>query len=125
MPQKSCHPTSIARAGSARTARSATLSASATSSGDAEGARPAKGNRRARRAGRSSSATRRSSCCGVASLQATRVGLSGSYDLIAMVPNDSECRSVAESGAATLVYRSTGKNPFVLSRYPVLVFAQP
>jgi hypothetical protein len=53
------------------------------------------------------------------------VGLAGSYDLIAMVANDAVCRGVAEGGAATLVYRPSGANAFLLSRCPVLAFATP
>jgi len=42
-----------------------------------------------------------------------------------MVANDDTCRPVAESGAATLVFRSAGRPAFQLGRCPVLAFARP
>jgi hypothetical protein len=56
---------------------------------------------------------------------ASRIGLAGSYDIVAMVANDELCRPVAESGAATLVYRQSGRPAFLLGRCPVLAFARP
>jgi hypothetical protein len=55
---------------------------------------------------------------------ATRIGFAGTYDLVAMVANDDTCRPVAESGAATLVFRSSGSRAFMLGRCPVLAFAR-
>jgi hypothetical protein len=53
------------------------------------------------------------------------VGMAGGHDLVAMVPNDATCRPVAESGHATLVYRSVGDDAYRLGRCPVLAFARP
>jgi hypothetical protein len=55
---------------------------------------------------------------------ASRVGMAGTYDVVAMVANDETCRPVAESGAATLVFRSSGRPAFLLGRCPVLGFAR-
>ena len=56
---------------------------------------------------------------------ATRVGFSGTHDLVAMVANDDVCRPIAESGASSLVYRPSGSRAFTLGRCPVLAFATP
>lgn len=56
---------------------------------------------------------------------ATRIGISGTYDIVAMVANDDVCRPVAESGASTLVYRPAGRRAFSLGRCLVLAFAAP
>jgi hypothetical protein len=56
---------------------------------------------------------------------ASRVGVAGTHDIVAMVANDDTCRPVAESGAATLVFRSAGRPAFQLGRCPVLAFARP
>lgn len=56
---------------------------------------------------------------------ASRIGVAGSHDVVAMVANDDTCRPVAESGAATLVFRSAGRPAFQLGRCPVLAFARP
>jgi hypothetical protein len=42
-----------------------------------------------------------------------------------MVANDDTCRPVAESGAATLVFRQSGRPAFQLGRCTVLAFARP
>jgi hypothetical protein len=56
---------------------------------------------------------------------ASRVGVAGTYDVVAMVANDDTCRPVAESGAATLVFRQSGRPAFLLGACPVLAFARP
>jgi len=56
---------------------------------------------------------------------ASRIGVAGTHDVVAMVANDDTCRPVAESGAATLVFRSAGRPAFQLGRCPVLAFARP
>ena len=56
---------------------------------------------------------------------ASRIGLAGTHDVVAMVANDDACRPVAESGNATLVFRSSGRTAFLLGRCPVLAFARP
>jgi hypothetical protein len=56
---------------------------------------------------------------------ASRVGLAGTFDIVAMVANDDTCRAVAESGAATLVFRQSGRPAFLLGQCPVLAFARP
>jgi hypothetical protein len=56
---------------------------------------------------------------------ASRIGLAGTYDIVAMVENDELCRPVADSGAATLVFRQSGRPAFLLGRCPVLAFARP
>jgi hypothetical protein len=56
---------------------------------------------------------------------ASRIGLAGTYDVVAMVANDDTCRPVAESGAATLIFRQSGRPAFVLGQCPVLAFARP
>jgi len=56
---------------------------------------------------------------------ATRVGFSGTHDLLALVANDDVCRPVAESGNSTLVYRPSGRRAFTLGRCLVLAFATP
>jgi len=56
---------------------------------------------------------------------ASRIGLAGTHDVVAMVANDDTCRAVAESGAATLVFRQSGSPAFLLGPCPVLAFARP
>ena len=56
---------------------------------------------------------------------ASRVGLAGTHDIVAMVANDEVCRAVAESGNATLVFRQSGSPAFLLGQCPVLAFARP
>jgi len=56
---------------------------------------------------------------------ASRMRLAGTYDVVAMVANDDTCRPVAESGAAALVFRNSGRPAFQLGRCPVLAFARP
>jgi hypothetical protein len=56
---------------------------------------------------------------------ASRIGLAGTYDVVAMVANDDTCRPVAQSGAATLVFRQSGRPAFLLGQCPVLAFARP
>jgi hypothetical protein len=56
---------------------------------------------------------------------ASRVGVGGTHDVVAMVANDATCRPVAESGSSTLVFRQSGRPAFALGRCPVLAFAQP
>ena len=56
---------------------------------------------------------------------ATRIGVAGAHDIVAMVANDDTCRPVAESGAATLVFRQSGRPAFLLGQCPVLAFARP
>lgn len=56
---------------------------------------------------------------------ASRVNLAATFDVVAMVPNDATCRPVAESGAATLVFRQSGSPAFALGRCPVIAFARP
>ena len=52
-------------------------------------------------------------------------GVAGTHDIVAMVANDDTCRPVAESGAATLVFRQSGRPAFLLGPCPVLAFARP
>jgi hypothetical protein len=56
---------------------------------------------------------------------ASRIGLAGTHDVVAMVANDDTCRPVAQSGAATLVFRQSGSPAFLLGQCPVLAFARP
>ena len=56
---------------------------------------------------------------------ASRIGVAGTHDVVAMVANDDTCRPVAESGAATLVFRQSGRPAFLLGQCPVLAFARP
>jgi hypothetical protein len=56
---------------------------------------------------------------------ASRIGVAGTYDVVAMVSNDDTCRPVAESGASTLVFLQSGSPAFLLGRCPVLAFARP
>jgi len=56
---------------------------------------------------------------------ASRIGVAGTHDIVAMVANDDTCRPVAESGAATLVFRQSGRPAFLLGQCPVLAFARP
>lgn len=56
---------------------------------------------------------------------ASRIGLAGTHDVVAMVANDDTCKPVVESGAATLVFRQSGSPAFLLGQCPVLAFARP
>ena len=56
---------------------------------------------------------------------ASRIGVAGTHDIVAMVANDDVCRPVAESRAATLVFRQSGRPAFLLGQCPVVAFARP
>lgn len=60
---------------------------------------------------------------------ATRVGMAGALDLVAMLPNTEECAKVIQRGVATMIYRDVGRDAFRLlidpGQCPVLGFAQP
>ena len=56
---------------------------------------------------------------------ASLIGMGGTYDVVAMVPNDATCAAVAESGTATLVFRTSGSKVFELGPCEVLAFARP
>ena len=51
--------------------------------------------------------------------------MAGTHDVVAMVANDATYEPVAESGAATLVFRQSGRAAFLLGQCPVLAFARP
>jgi len=57
---------------------------------------------------------------------ASFIGMAGTWDTVAMVPNDGgRCSRVAEGGNAILEYRTSGSEAFLLGGCPVLAFANP
>jgi hypothetical protein len=57
---------------------------------------------------------------------ASRLGLTNTYDVVVFVANDGgTCSAVAESGSATLVFRTSGSRVLELGACPVQAIAQP
>lgn len=56
---------------------------------------------------------------------ATRVRVANTFDVVAMVPNDDVCGPIARSGAATLVFRPSGRRVLELGGCGVLAVAMP
>jgi hypothetical protein len=60
---------------------------------------------------------------------ANRIGITGGFDLVAMLPNSEDCRAPIERGEASIEFRDTGREPFRLvgrnAHCPVLGFANP
>jgi hypothetical protein len=45
---------------------------------------------------------------------ASKIGIPAGYDLVAMLPNDDVCRSIAARGEASLEFRLAGRDPYRL-----------
>jgi hypothetical protein len=56
---------------------------------------------------------------------ASRLGVTNTFDVVAVVPNDEVCDAVARSGSANLVFRPSGSGVLDLGRCPVVGVALP
>ncbi|UCE84794.1 MAG: hypothetical protein JSU66_10570, partial [Deltaproteobacteria bacterium] len=60
---------------------------------------------------------------------AGRIGITGGYDLVALLPNSEDCRAPIERGEASLEFRDVGREPFRLlgpaATCAILGFASP
>ncbi len=56
---------------------------------------------------------------------ASRLGLGSTWDAVMMVANDDLCRPIAESGNATLTFRTSGSRVLDLGACPVIGIASP